>query len=183
MALLGTSPWGVTVTAIRPLEVCHRRCAKAGVSFSMLSLLFKPLLNKSAEKAEPSETPRHTYRCLSKETFLRRTRHVGVQAPRAPNQGLENSFCCWIAVQQLAEKECCFHRHRFDGTPTAAQVKVGNFHVQREYPRNFESRNLSRDNLSREIGRTYYYYYYYYCYYYYYYYYYYDYYYYYYYYY
>ena len=29
-----------------------------------------------------------------------------------------------------------------------------NSHAQKEFPGNFESNNLSRDNLSREIGRT-----------------------------
>ena len=29
-----------------------------------------------------------------------------------------------------------------------------NSHVRREFPGNVESTNLSRDNLSREIGRT-----------------------------
>ena len=32
-------------------------------------------------------------------------------------------------------------------------VNVCNYHVRREFPGKFESRNLSRDNLSREIGR------------------------------
>ena len=40
---------------------------------------------------------------------------------------------------------------------TRAEHKIElrwNSHVQREFPRSFESTNLSRDNLSREIGRT-----------------------------
>ena len=34
------------------------------------------------------------------------------------------------------------------------QSKGWNFHVHRGFPRNIESTNLNRDNLSREIGRT-----------------------------
>ena len=34
--------------------------------------------------------------------------HSGVLAFRTPNQGLEIRFCCWIAGQGLAQKECFF---------------------------------------------------------------------------
>ena len=48
----------------RRLEVCRRRCAMAGVSFSMLclgSFVCQKHVHKSAERTEPSETPWHTY--------------------------------------------------------------------------------------------------------------------------
>ena len=32
--------------------------------------------------------------------------HTGTLASRAPNQGLESSFCCWTAEQGLAQKGC-----------------------------------------------------------------------------
>ena len=38
--------------------------------------------------------------------------HLGISAFRSPNQGLDCSFCRWITGHGLAEKECCFHRHR-----------------------------------------------------------------------
>ena len=34
--------------------------------------------------------------------FLVKRNHVGSQAFRAPNQGLESSFCYWMAGQRLA---------------------------------------------------------------------------------
>ena len=33
---------------------------------------------------------------------------MGRSAVRAPNQGEDGSFCCWIAGQWLARKECFF---------------------------------------------------------------------------
>ena len=35
---LGAPPISLTLASVKQLEVCHRRCAMAGVSFSMLSL-------------------------------------------------------------------------------------------------------------------------------------------------
>ena len=49
-----------------------------------------------------------------KKTFLRKIWHLGMSAFRAPNQRLESGFCCWTAGQGLAQKECCFFRHRQD---------------------------------------------------------------------
>ena len=46
-------------------------------------------------------------------TFLRIKIHVGTQAFRVPNQGLECSACWWFAAgQALLQKEYYFHRHR-----------------------------------------------------------------------
>ena len=39
---------------------------------------------------------------------IRRRRCLGKWAFRAPNQELDTSFCCWIAGQRLAEKDCFF---------------------------------------------------------------------------
>ena len=46
---------------------------------------------------------------VKEKTSLRRGRPLGGQASRAANQGVESSFCCWIAGWRLAEKECSFH--------------------------------------------------------------------------
>ena len=43
-----------------------------------------------------------------------RRRQVGISAFKTPNQGLESSFCCCFAGQRISEKECFFHRHRYD---------------------------------------------------------------------
>ena len=42
----------------------------------------------------------HTAVC--EKTLLRRRIYVGILAFRAPNQGLESSFCLWTAGQGLA---------------------------------------------------------------------------------
>ena len=47
-----------------------------------------------------------------KKTLLRKTIHVEILAFRASNQGLDCSFCRWVAGHGLAEKNCVFHRHR-----------------------------------------------------------------------
>ena len=39
---------------------------------------------------------------------------------RAPNQGLESSFCGWIAGQRLAQKECLFRHRRYSPSISAA---------------------------------------------------------------
>ena len=49
----------------------------------------------------------HTHRCLEKALFRRRVM-FGKSAVRAPNQGLDSSFCRWIVGQRLAEKEWFF---------------------------------------------------------------------------
>ena len=43
-----------------------------------------------------------------KKTLLRRRRRLGKRAFRAPNQGLDSSFCRWIAGQRLATNTCFF---------------------------------------------------------------------------
>ena len=62
---------------------------------------------------------RETYRermylCLWTKTLLGRRRPLGRWPLRAPDQGLESTFCCRVAGQGLAQKECLFHRHRYD---------------------------------------------------------------------
>ena len=52
-----------------------------------------------------------------KTTILRRRIHMKLLASKTPNQGLNNSFCCWTAGQRLAQKECSFHRHRYPSRP------------------------------------------------------------------
>ena len=53
-----------------------------------------------------------------KKTLLRKMIGMGTLAFRAPNQGLESSFCRWVAGQRLAWKECIFHRHRYVMNPS-----------------------------------------------------------------
>ena len=50
------------------------------------------------------------------EALLMKMMHIGILACRAPNQGLESSFCCWTAGQGLARKEHAFHRRRYEAT-------------------------------------------------------------------
>ena len=38
---------------------------------------------------------------------------MNILASKTPNQGLDNSLCCWTAGQGLVQKECLFHRHRY----------------------------------------------------------------------
>ena len=45
---------------------------------------------------------------VCEKTFLRRRVDIGMSSFRAPNQGLESSFCLWTAGQGLAQKECFF---------------------------------------------------------------------------
>ena len=40
------------------------------------------------------------------QTLLRRRTQVGKSDLKAPNQGLDCGFCCWVAWPRLAEKEC-----------------------------------------------------------------------------
>ena len=48
-----------------------------------------------------------------KKTLLWRREPSGERALKAPNLEEDRSFCCWIAGQRLAQKECFFHRHRY----------------------------------------------------------------------
>ena len=51
---------------------------------------------------------RPRYRPLSNKTLLRRRRRIGRLVFRAPNQGLESSFCCCTAGQGLAQPTLYF---------------------------------------------------------------------------
>ena len=42
------------------------------------------------------------------KTLLRKRTSIRISVFGAPNQGLESNFCCWIAGQVLAQKECFF---------------------------------------------------------------------------
>ena len=57
-----------------------------------------------------------------KKTLLQKMIQVGISVFRAPNQGLESSFCCWTAGQGLAQKECYFHRHRYLSHPACEHL-------------------------------------------------------------
>ena len=36
-----------------------------------------------------------------------------IRLNKKTNQGLESGFCCWVAWPRLVQKECVFHRHRY----------------------------------------------------------------------
>ena len=63
-------------------------------------------LIRAARHTLPASVNRQT-------AFLWRIGRVGRLASKTPNQGLEGSFCCWIAGERLLQKECCFHMHRY----------------------------------------------------------------------
>ena len=50
---------------------------------------------------------------VCEKTLLRIRRRAGTLALKTPNQGLESSFCCWIALSRFARKDCLFHRRRY----------------------------------------------------------------------
>ena len=48
------------------------------------------------------------YQCLYKQRQINihpENKLIGILTFRSPNQGLDCSFCCWVAGQGLAEKE------------------------------------------------------------------------------
>ena len=47
---------------------------------------------------------------VCEKTLLRRRGPLGKSAWKTPNQGLDSSFCCWIARPRLVQKECFVHR-------------------------------------------------------------------------
>ena len=47
------------------------------------------------------------------KTLLQRRGQMGENTFRAPNQGLDRSFCRWIAGQWLEQEELLVHRHRY----------------------------------------------------------------------
>ena len=65
----------------------------------------------SHDPSPPCTMRRLALRCATyvpvsvKKTLLRRGVHIGRFALRAPNQGLESSFCCRIAGQGLVQKD------------------------------------------------------------------------------
>ena len=52
--------------------------------------------------------------CVWKNKHLRRREPLRRAAFGAPNQREDRSFRCWISRQRLEQKECYFHRHRYD---------------------------------------------------------------------
>ena len=57
--------------------------------------------------------------------------HVGKSASKAPNQGLKSNFCCRTAGQGLAQKECRFHRHRWQSDYRGGDIHRHFMHVSR----------------------------------------------------
>ena len=63
--------------------------------------------------------------------------------------------CVYIYIYIYIPSPRCLNHIRFlDFEGWHSQAHTGMPGIFREFPRKFESSNLSRDNLSREIGRT-----------------------------
>ena len=58
-----------------------------------------------------------------KRTLLRRRRHVGILAFKAPHEGLESSFCWNIARQRFVSKEC------FSQTPDHCRYTIETVYI------------------------------------------------------
>ena len=88
-------------TRVRRSEVCRRRCAMVGVRFSVLSMgwfVCQTNVETSTEKAEPSETPWHTYdgTPTTARSLLRRLSSRALNPARVSNAG---------GLQQRSRKE------------------------------------------------------------------------------
>ena len=53
---------------------------------------------------------------VCEKTLLRKVINLGILAFRAPNRGLESSFCRWVAGQGLAEKGYFDHKRRYQNS-------------------------------------------------------------------
>ena len=67
-----------------------------------------------------------------KKKLLRRTGQVGRFASKTPNQGLERSFCWWIAGHRLLQQEFVVHRHRSELAlpPERSAAREGTPHLR-----------------------------------------------------
>ena len=63
--------------------------------------------------APSPRAPRDALPVFVKETLLRRGRHEGTSAFKAPNQGKDRSFGYWVAWPRLTEKYCFVQRRRY----------------------------------------------------------------------
>ena len=147
----------------RRLEVCLRRCALAGVSFSMLSLGWYSEFQhvfKSAEKAEHSEAPGHSYegtpeaawclfaflaRCVPFAPALRCVSHLtrSIWSRAFPPAHARSSHAAEIGVSRKTQ-ESCFVPH---GAYFCKNKSLRNKHT-----RGFGNRRLAK-KTERGLGK------------------------------
>ena len=83
---------------------------------------------------------------VCKKTLLRKIIHTGISAVRSPNQGLDCSFCRWIAGHGLAEKE------RFSFTDTGVSPLRGLGPRRGSRRRRLRQRGADRHDERRKVG-------------------------------
>ena len=92
------APVRACVCVWEPTVITEISATKLAVVFSgaRFSTVQQSMLRVSRVPVSVKKSPLHT------------RIHVGILAFRAPNQGLESSFCCWTPRQGIVQKECFF---------------------------------------------------------------------------